>query len=168
MRYLSTWAKGETIKKVGPALFNHESSTAGKVLVIFNGGMMHHPSKGCDGTWRAHVQAGMDVLTAWTKANPLVAGVELVLLGPPAVLGLRNPGVTWVRGRAFVPLLQRYALESNALQAELPGGGKIHTSVLDQQDVTVARWDVTFDGMHFGGTVTSTLVSMVLQHIGCS
>ena len=168
LRFLQTWGERDTREIIPRQLANLEATTSGRVLVIANWGLMHKFRMGCNGEVHDHFSVGTTVLKAWLAANTAVTGMELVLLGPPAVLGLRNPGVTMGRGRAFFPLMQRFANESNALHAKLPGGGKLYTSVLDPFYLTHARWDATDDGFHYSGTVGGTLVSMVLQHIGCS
>ena len=85
----------------------------------------------CGGQFRESLDRG---------ANWLGGGgrTRTILVAPPALWGLRNPGQTWGHGAAFLPLLESWAREH------------ANASVLDFAPATLARRDATDDGMHYG------------------
>lgn len=94
-------------------------------VVVANYRMIHQFNRACNGEFRQSLDRGAAL------------GGRTILVAPPALWGLRNPGQTWGDCAAFGPLLASWAREHNA-------------SVLDPAPATLARRDATDDGMHYG------------------
>lgn len=113
---------------------------------------------------RAQVETldeGASIFRAWQ--NRTGARIRLVLVAAPAVWGLRNPGASWTRFAAFVPLLEEWASRAaRSAHGDIDGNADGHADdgqpvfssidVLDPAPATLARRDETDDGIHYGRT----------------
>ena len=97
-------------------------------VVVANYGMIHQFHRVCGGQFRQSLDRGVDAL----------GGGRTILVAPPTLWGLRNPGQTWGLGAAFLPLCESWAREH------------ANATVLDPAPATLARRDATEDGMHYG------------------
>jgi hypothetical protein len=100
-------------------------------VVVANYGMIHQFHLVCGGQFRESLDRGADRFGGGGRTRT-------ILVAPPALWGLRNPGQTWGHGAAFRPLLESWAREH------------ANASVLDFAPATLARRDATDDGMHYG------------------
>ena len=122
----------------------------GEVVVVANWGLLHMPGSALNGRFGNWTRTALARLGAFAKDEN--ATLRVVLLGAPSLLGLRNPGMHPDQLAAFATVMRTVAAEFADLDV----------SVLDVAPFSASRWDATYDGMHFGGTVTQLAVDALL------
>lgn len=123
----------------------------GEVLVVANLGLLHMDNSALNGNFEKVARAALGSLSRWADARR--ASLRVVLLGAPALLGLRNPGMHTDQLAAFVRVMADVAAESRA---------NLNATVLDLAPLSLGRGDATADGLHFSGTVTQLAVDALL------
>lgn len=123
----------------------------GEILVFANFGILHMPASAGDPTkFEARTRHALRRLGAIGKAAGLV--VTVVLVTPPTLRGLRNPGLHPAQLEAFAPAMRRLATEDLGPSVK----------VLDLAPLTAARADATADGLHYGKEVPAAAVDAAL------
>ena len=122
----------------------------GEMVVVANWGLLHMPGSALNGRFGNWTRTALARLGAFAKHEN--ATLRVVLLGAPSLLGLRNPGMHPDQLAAFATVMRTVAAEFADLDV----------SVLDVAPFSASRWDATYDGMHFGGTVTQLAVDALL------
>jgi len=160
-RYLQIWFHHE-LKRLPNLLQAGETALRSRdVVVVANFGLLHANHQACDRTFVETLDEGASIFRAWQ--NRTGARIRLVLVAAPAVWGLRNPGASWTRFAAFVPLLEEWASRAaRSAHGDTDGNADGHADdgqpvfssidVLDPAPATLARRDETDDGIHYGRT----------------
>lgn len=108
----------------------------GEVLVFANFGILHMPaSAGDPAKFEARTRHALRRLGAMGKAA--ILDVTVMLVAPPTLRGLRNPGLHPAQLEAFAPVMRRPATEDLGPSVK----------VLDLAPLTAARADATADGL---------------------
>ena len=137
------------------------------ILLVVNLGVMHQLHGACNdaGGYARTLSSFKSFLAQWYSSlpeenRPRIRGV---IYGAPAVLGLRNAGVSFGRGEAIT---RRAVAALGGRAGSYPGNrSKAATNeehiwdaigrfqLLDLKQLTAARFDATLDGFHYGQSV---------------
>ena len=131
------------------ALFGEPPAPGDGVVVVANLGLLHMPNSAINGVYANTTRSALRRLSALADRRSFA--LTVVLVGAPSLLGLRLPGMHPDQLARFLEVMT----DLKAWAANLPA---LDVRILDPAPLTAARRDVTFDGLHFAGTVQQVVV----------